>query len=1162
MTACPASDVFERFLTEELSATDVAAVEAHVEACSQCQERLAKLSEASVSESFSHSVSLSRSDVLTAEPEPVFLERLKNRGRNSFASNDGHGANVAEKKLPVVAGYEVLEELGRGGMGVVYRARHVGLNRLVALKMLPASHFVTEMSRQRFHREAQAIGRLHHTNIVQIFDYGESDSGPYFSLELIEGGNLSKCIDGAAWKPREAAAFLKHLAEAIEYAHANGVIHRDLKPANVLVEPITDHSGQSWKPKITDFGLAKCVGSESLQTANGAVLGTPSYLAPEQVTATSEKVGPATDVYGLGAILYEMLTGRPPFRGDSVMSTLLQVTHQEALAPSRSGIRVPKDLETILLKCLQKSQKDRYESAQALADELRRFLDDEPILAHPPGRIERTFKWARRNRTVATLIIAFTLSLFIGLGFAGWTMWGVAARQRAVDANVTQLLEETISLYGQALGADRDLQLWSKALATAQRAQDVAVTGGAAAELRNRAGTLLAQVRQGDRDRRLVVTLAEIQIAMGDNLRPDGGQDFAYADEAYGRAFADFGADVRDPQVAANQLRAIGEAQRIPVAQAIDHWGYVRLLMKNNVRDYPHDYARLLQLSRLLDPDPLRNRIRDAVIKGDRTELWATAQVMNLVEQPASTCNFVGVCLTWFRIRNDFSKSIEFLRRAQQSHPSDFQINHNLAFALIRGGRSDEAERFGSVALAMRPTSAAARQIMAECWTRLGRIDEALAMHRQVLAVAENSLSHYYWIGKILEIQGKPSEAVVAYRDAARRIPRVEPLYAEMLPQWKQFKLLDEVASEYRRELESRPDNADVRYGLYRVLYEANRWNDCIVEAGKLIEKEKNPNRLAGYLYGRAICCRNAARFSDAVNDLKQSLEKNPQHGRAKFELERIERLIALEQRSKLDESNSLTTAEGLELAEAKFRWQKQYAESAKLYAQTFAHDPAIADDLNKDYRLSGYCAAALASKNASSAEERNRWQTQAIDWLRADWAAHAAKLLTVPAHALRIEDSVLIRNTYEELTKLLDVDQAGPISEFNQSVMEQLQPEFVELNEKIQASGTSVLHSGNLSRDQSEVAYPLKLSAGMTVRVELKSSDFDSFLRLEDAQHKILIQNDNAGANTLNSRITFTAKTDGEYQLVATSYLHQGTGRYTISIRQFAAAKENEGKK
>jgi len=297
--------------------------------------------------------------------------------------------------LPKVAGYETLGVLGRGGMGVVYKARQVALNRLVALKMILAGSYADAAEVARFKSEAEAVARLQHPHIVQIYEIGEAEGKPFFSLEFVEGGSLADKLDGTPLPSRQAAQLVGTLARAMHFAHERGIVHRDLKPANVLLTT-------AGEPKVTDFGLAKQLDSEKGQTQSGAIVGTPSYMAPEQAAGKSKEIGPAADGYALGAILYELLTGRPPFKAETPLDTVLQVIRQEPVPPSRLQPRVPRDLETICLRCLEKQPGKRYASALQLAEELGRFLNNEPILARPVGQGERLWRWCKRNPALAT----------------------------------------------------------------------------------------------------------------------------------------------------------------------------------------------------------------------------------------------------------------------------------------------------------------------------------------------------------------------------------------------------------------------------------------------------------------------------------------------------------------------------------------------------------------------------------------------------------------------------------------------------------------------------------------------------------------------------------------------------------------------------------------
>jgi hypothetical protein len=320
--------------------------------------------------------------------------------------------------VPIIPGYTVIEELGRGGMGVVFKASSEELNRFVALKMILSGDLASPDAGARFLKEAKAVARLQHPQVVQIFRIGDHKGRPYLEMEYVDGGSLADRLNGRPWAPADSARLIESLALAVHHAHIRGIVHRDLKPANVLLTA-------DGIPKVTDFGLAKSLGADAGLTRTDSIIGSPSYMAPEQAGGTVRSIGPATDVYSLGAILYQLLTGRPPFRAATVLDTLEQVRSAAPLPPSRFQPGLPIDLETIVLKCLEKDPAKRYPSAFALANDIQRYCAGEPILARRVGHCGRAIKWARRRPLTAVLTIlsaASTLLLIFVLAKANVAM--------------------------------------------------------------------------------------------------------------------------------------------------------------------------------------------------------------------------------------------------------------------------------------------------------------------------------------------------------------------------------------------------------------------------------------------------------------------------------------------------------------------------------------------------------------------------------------------------------------------------------------------------------------------------------------------------------------------------------------------------------------------
>jgi len=425
MTCCPSDERLALLLEEQLGRDELAEIERHLEGCGPCQGALEGLTRERISLSDWRPWSGGEDGSTGSRSSfdglgPDFGRERERRARREYgpvgqastllSSEIPAGAPTPGDDAPLVEGYEILGRLGQGGMGVVYKARQRGLDRMVALKMVRAGLHAGPEQLTRFRIEVRAVARLRHPNVVQVYDVGEAGGLPYVALELLEGGSLDARVAGTPQPERWAAELLATLARAIASAHRAGVVHRDLKPANVLFTP-------DGTPKLADFGLAKRLDEDDGQTHSGQVMGSPSFMAPEQARGRGREVGPPADIYSLGALLYETLTGRPPFKGGSAMETLYQVVNDEPVPPSRLRPGLSRDLETICLKCLEKDARRRYPDADALADDLGRHLAGSPILARRVGPRERLWKWARRQPAAAALVVG-VLAALIGLAIA------------------------------------------------------------------------------------------------------------------------------------------------------------------------------------------------------------------------------------------------------------------------------------------------------------------------------------------------------------------------------------------------------------------------------------------------------------------------------------------------------------------------------------------------------------------------------------------------------------------------------------------------------------------------------------------------------------------------------------------------------------------------
>jgi eukaryotic-like serine/threonine-protein kinase len=621
--------------------------------------------------------------------------------------------------LPVIPGYQVEAVLGVGGMGVVFRARHLRLNRLVALKMTLAGAYAGLQERERFQREAEAVAALRHPNIVQIHDIGDTDGRPYFTMEYVEGGSLTQQLAGTPQPAREAAALLTTLTKAVHAAHQGGIIHRDLKPANVL---LTDDG----TPKISDFGLARRLDGEAGLTRTGTALGTPSYMAPEQAQGRSHAVGPATDIYALGAILYELLTGRPPFRAESVAETISQVLSQEPVPPSRLNRKVPRDLETICLKCLRKEPKLRYANAAALADDLERFQRGEAISARPEGFVTRLVRQVRRRPALAAAVVVSTLLALTLVGGGFWFLFDREATVRAAEGDLRDMAQHL-----------RD-SAWREAGAARDRAKGRLDDGGPAG--------LRRLMDQGTHDLDLVTRLDAIRLEASGVV---GGVDgLASTDESYAEAFRRVGLGTVDdaPEVAAEWIK--NSNIRSALVAAFDHWSVCARDSRRRLW--------ILKVVQTADPGPTgwRTRARDPEVLKDQVALKELVRTAPIKDAPVALLLALDLHYSGVEYR------AEFLKRIYQEHPDDFWVNHRLGFVMYHLGLPGEAVGFYQAALAIRPGSALVHNNLGRALTTVRRPEEALAHYQRAVALDPTSAAFRLNLATALATQGQLDAAI------------------------------------------------------------------------------------------------------------------------------------------------------------------------------------------------------------------------------------------------------------------------------------------------------------------------------------------------------------------------------------------------------------------
>jgi tetratricopeptide (TPR) repeat protein len=702
--------------------------------------------------------------------------------------SDCAGDGAAETPAPLGAGtlgdFRIIREVGRGGMGVVYEAEQVSLRRRVALKVLPLAGVLDPRHLLRFQNEAQAAACLHHTNIVPVYFVGSERGVHYYAMQFIDGQTLAALIgqlrqpadhtpeeQTTAYQPPRPAADTESLtrqltqsgagskrgreyyrrvaglgaqaAEALDHAHQMGIVHRDVKPGNLML----DGSGRLW---VTDFGLAHIQHGEASLTRTGDLVGTLRYMSPEQALAKRVPIDHRTDVYSLGVTLYELLTLRPACDGKDRAELLRQIAFDEPARPRKLDRGIPAELETIVLKAVEKNPADRYATAKELADDLRNWLEDRAIQARRPSLRQVAAKWARRHRVAVTAgAVCLLVTLTAVVGSVGWVLGDRGARQRVAEARVREALEAAAP--GLRQGNPHDPML----IEAGQRAEaqlDAGVLGPG----------LRGQVEQLLRDQHMLAQLekARLQSAVSSKQVPF---DFAGADRLYAGAFEWYGLDVTALSLQDAAQRVWQSAIGTHLTAGLDDWAFARdhLVERGG--------APLRAVADLADEDPWRRRLREAAGRGDRDALERLADERGVLSQPPTTLVLLATSL---RDNGSRAAAERLLRQAQPSHPTDFWINFKLANSLDdKPPSAAEAVGFYRAALALRPQSAAVYNNLGGAWEDLGKPAEAEAAYEKAIALQPDLAVAHYNLGVALKKRGKLPEAIAAYRKAIDHKP-------------------------------------------------------------------------------------------------------------------------------------------------------------------------------------------------------------------------------------------------------------------------------------------------------------------------------------------------------------------------------------------------------
>jgi eukaryotic-like serine/threonine-protein kinase len=912
--------------------------------------------------------------------------------------------NERDQRVGTFGDYELLQRIGQGGMGLVYKARQRNPNRLVAIKMILAGRLATENDVKRFHNESAAAAHLDHPHIVPIYEVGEHDGCNYFSMRLIEGSNLEHAKAAFVADPRRAARKIATVARAIHHAHQRGVLHRDLKPSNILL----DGSGT---PFVVDFGVAKRLHSTLELTQGDGALGTPRYMAPEQVARDRGAVTTATDVYGLGNILYVLLTGLPAVPGISASEVLDKVLNRNPEAPGKLNRRVPRDLETICLKCLEKEPGKRYASAEELALDLERWLDGRPIKARPVGLLGRADRWCRRHPAEAILGSAAIAGTLFIIAIGGWLMVDAARKDADVERKVALEWETAI----EALSAGQ----MTRANEAFARAIGLSSTASAAAQ-RHVAPRLA--------DLRTIFRLDDIR--MNHLEAPEDGLGQVRAADLYATAFRDYGIEVdlgRPTEIAA-QIKK--REVRGALIAALDDWA--------------HDAAdnaakvRLLAIANAAEGQPgsLTSRVREARAAADK------AALLKLVEQARSTRQRPSTLVslaTGLREQGALEQAAQLLRTAQEEQPGDFWLNLELAATLMLWHPTEprDALPFVTAALALSGRNPGVYTYVGNVQVKAGKLADAETSYRQAIRLSEDFAVARANLGFVLNEQGKLKEAEATLARAAELDPLNPRNYYNLGINYQRQGNNERATKAYSQAIDLRPDYAEALNNYGNTLTSLGRLDGAEAAFEKALACRP---RYARAYYNRGYLFDLTRRFDLAIASYKKAIECQPDYAEPHYQIAHdlvyqegrfLEALTELDQGVKLVLPNDPTrprwgnlqaecrrlikldsrlsdylkgelkpkdAAESCDLA-LLCAWQSRqlFGEATRLYEQAFAIEPARASDLRLGYRYhAAGCAARAASglgRDARIAAERTHCRDNAMEWLQADLAIRSQQI-------------------------------------------------------------------------------------------------------------------------------------------------------------------------
>ena len=770
------------------------------------------------------------------------------------------------KRMPERLGdFLILREMGRGAMGVVYEAEQQSLKRQVALKVLPKMFGVSVTRLQRFRREAQAIARLHHSHIVEVYGTGEQEGVHYFAMQFIEGHPADHVFDEltadrnrqftVVERVRTAAEIGQQVAEALQYAHEQGVLHRDVKPMNILLDP----HGNAW---LTDFGLAKLLHEDDDSLSfDGGIVGTLRYVAPEGLAGESDE---RSDIYSLGLTLYELVTGRPAFPPTEGEISLERLAHREPEPLDRVMKRVPRDFATILQKAIIREPSARYQTAGELAEDLRRFLHDEPILARRVSPAERLVRCIRRHPWPTALVVGLVLAGAIVL----WQAHEHSVAAALANQSVRDNLIEARRLGELAAAANGSVKLEARQREVAQRAAALAERPDIDPKLAKEARQLVAELDEFQADQRLLLELDERRLNGLARFHLDEREQAGLFRQVLGRE--GWEPAVLDPDQAAAMLRRRPLTLRMRWLGRLDAWANL------SAHQALPESAWLEQILHGADDDDWRAAVRQARGERNHGELKRLAQEADVDQQPP---------LMLLALAGNLppEESAELLKRAWQRHPNNFWITLDLALHCLRAKppQFDEAARYLTAAISLRD-NAPCRLLLGNSLASTGRKNEALYNFQRAIELQPDFAGAYVSQASELEHLGRIDEAEASFRKAISLQPdHLEARFNLSVFLAKQSRTSDAIAT-VRALLAISPTDAEALGLLAALLAESDRWEDAIAANRQAIAAKPSSN--AFEQLGRALA--HEARWPEAAEAYRQALQLSPQN-------ENVQRLLA-----------------------------------------------------------------------------------------------------------------------------------------------------------------------------------------------------------------------------------------------------------------------------